>query len=233
MCEPTLIALGSLAVTAAGSYMQYEGQQAALDAQRSASERAAANTRMELQRQEEIRQRSAVVADETAQAGAREAVDQGIQQNTDRRNADYAEAAAANGQNRDIAGTAMASNLVQNSIADRTAEARARLASEALARAKMGAWGDTFLHLGEGNQRRRDQIDAFGSFSRGSAGASSVEQAAAQKDYQLGAFEGAGDRALGGAISALGNAGLANAKQINGWFSNPQPSGGAMAAYPP
>lgn len=236
MCEPVLIIGGlSLAASAAGGYMQYEAQQAALSAQRRASDRAAAAGIREQQRQEDIRARGQPIAEETAQEGARASVDERVDAAAAHRLAGLEAASEGNAQNRDIGGQAGSSNLVMNSIADRTAEARAKLGSEAMARARMGAWGDAFTGIGEANQRRRETIDMLGSFSRGSLGAEGVEQAAAAKQRELGAYEGLGDRTLGGGISALGNAGLANSKQIAGWFSSPSYSGTSpgtgVAAY--
>lgn len=229
MCEPVvtpILAAASLAVAAGGAYMQYDGQQQALTAQNRASDRAAAATIEETSRQDALRERGAGVADQTAAEGSRASVDARVEDATERRFAGQEAAAEGNQQNREIAGTGTASNLVRNSIADRTAEARAKLSGEALARARMGAWGDAFTGIGEANQRRRDQIDALGSFSRGSIGASSVDQAAAARARELGAFAGSGDRAVGGGLSALGNAGLSNRSAIGGWFASPTGTSG-------
>lgn len=230
MCEPTIIAAASLAVAAGGAVMQYQGQQEALSAQRSASNRAAAAAIQEQSRQEDIRQRGQPVADATAQEGARASVDQRVDDATAHRLTGLQAASEGNAQNREIGGQTGSSNLVMNSIADRTAEAHAKLGSEALARARMGAWGDAFTGIGEANQRRRDTIDMLGSFSRGSVGAESVEQAAFAKQRELGAYEGLGDRTVGGALSGLGNAGLSNSGKIAGWFASPSNSGTSVGS---
>lgn len=70
--------------------------------------------------------------------------------------------------------------LTRTIIADRTAEARAKLAKEALARAKLGAWGDAFRGLTDATQPASDRIAQTGNFSQGSRGVLPMADQAAE-----------------------------------------------------
>jgi len=233
MCEPTTISLVALGVgaaaSAAGTYMQYEGTQQAARAQNDATTRAMAAARAETQRQEDIANRSRAIAGEVAQQAGPDAMAGRLQHAEETRQAGL-EQAVASDPNRDrlMGGQDGASSTVRTIISDRRAEAAAKMAREAVNRARLGSWGDAFVNLGETTAPLMDRINMQGSFARGSSGALGVETAAQEKIRELGAYRGAGLRALGSGVSAIGNSVSSNAGSIGGWFA--PSAGGAKGA---
>ena len=220
MCEP--VAIVSAVAAVAGAALQYQGAQQARNAQEEASNQAAAAAMREQQRQDEISGRSREQAGRIAQESGPQAMQERLRQAEARRAEGLTAATAEDTPNQDrLGGQQGASDVVRTVISDRQGEARAKLAREALARARLGSWGDAFVNLGETTAPMQDRIGMFGSFARGSAGASGVEQQAAEVRRNLAQYEGAGLRAIGSGVSALGNAGLSNAGTVGSWFGTP------------
>lgn len=246
MCEPistsTAISLATAAVGAAvsagGAYMQYQGAQEAASDARDARARAATAARTEAERQDALtqrrRQEAAAIAGEAAPVNIRQRMDQAVAERT----ANPVLPTDGTDPNRDLlGGQAGASATVRNVISDRAAETRAKMASEALSRARLASWGDAFRMTGEAQQPHRENMDMWGDFARGSAGVSGIEVGAfGQTDPSA----GAGKRALGSGMSGVGNGLMSNAGtiggEVNGWFnSTGKPatpaSGGAKSAF--
>jgi hypothetical protein len=234
MCEPTTISLVALgvgaAISAGGAYMQYEGTNAAAKAQNNATARGMAYTTAETARQNQLRDQANSQAEAvTAESGP--AAMQRRMQEAEAQRQQGAQAATDADPNKDrlLGGQAGASNVVRTVISDRRGEAAAKLGREALARARLGSWGDAFVNLGETTAPMMDRIGMFGNFARGSSGALGVETGAMNALNGLGAYKGAGSRAIGSGMSGIGNATMSNSGTIGGWFKPGVPAGGGMA----
>lgn len=232
MCDPASAAFAiSAAVAAGGAYMQYEGTQQAAKAQNDATIRAMQSQRQEAARQLGLSERSRAQAAQVAQESGPQQMQRRLQEAETRREQGLTTATEGD-PNRDhlLGGQGDASNVVRTVISDREGEARAKLGREALARARLGSWGDAFVNLGETTAPMTDTIGMLGSFQRGSAGASGVEAGAWEKMRELGAYEGADLRAIGSGMSAIGNAGMGSAGTIGGWFAPAKAGGAALGA---
>ncbi len=235
MCEPistsTAISLAAAAAgavaSAGGAYMQYQGVQDAARDANDARTRAATAARTEAERQDALtqrrRQEAAAIAGEAAPVNIQQRMDQAVADRT----ASPVLPTDGSDPNQDLlGGQADASATVRNVISDRMAETRAKMAREALSRAKLASWGDAFRATGEAQQPHRENMDMWGDFARGSSGVLGLETSAyGQTDPSAGAAA----RAIGSGMSGVGNAMMSNAGaiggEVNGWFTPAKTAG--------
>lgn len=266
MCDPVTIGLGvaGLAATAAGGGIQAHADnkaqkietgvagQRAIEGQRLNAQKLAL-ARAETERQTRLQGEAARLYDQTAPQYGRPAMDQRLADAERQRTETIAQPTGFNPAQDFLPGQPSGSMLTRTIIADRTAEARAKLAKEALARAKLGAWGDAFRGLADATQPASDRIGQVGSFREGSKSVVPLEDqaselASTQRDIalqrpltalpSLKAKSGMGSIVSGVGRAALGAAGgaAANAMGPTTWgsfFEKINPFGTAVSNVGP
>jgi hypothetical protein len=210
MCDPVSasIAAAAAVASAGGGIIQAGAQNKAaktqaradageLRAQTKANAASQTLATREQQRQIGLSNEAAPIFDRGLPEYGRPATDARMGAATDRRMATINATTPQGMEGVYLPGQLQGSSITRNAIADRVAEARAKLAGQALARARLGSWGDAFQGLSERTQPLMDQAGQISSFKAGSASVLPVEQNAVE------ARQGAENIAAGAPLGSL------------------------------
>jgi hypothetical protein len=189
MCEPMSIA--ALALTAAGTAAQIQGQRQAKKAWNSAQ--SAENARQSAYQQEGMG-----YFDKALDRSQKAEQDKILGDATTKRGDKYTGAVKDFDVNTDMLfGQQSAPEVVRNTVASKVQDAVDDQRLEGLRKALLDAWGDTQLQNAVANQRSGDKIGMVGRFANSSAGVLPLELEAAKG-------RGSGMRSLGSALQAGG-----------------------------
>ena len=227
MCWPLVIAAAvAVAASTAGAAMQ-------ADAARTAEDRAAAATTTAADANQAQNDRAFSAFQNSSGDTTPQAAQQGLDQATQSRLATATNVAANAPTVASLPGQETASSAVRQVISDRAAEAQAKLAGEALARAKLGAWGDMFQGIAEATAPNRAVIQAANAAKAGNTSTFQTQLGAAQ-------LAGNNEKTAGSLVSGIGSAAassagssFANANGLKGLLNGVDKTTGAYAADAP
>ena len=194
---PYLMAAAAVAASTAGAAMQ-------ANAAKTTEDRAAAATMAASDANQAQNDRAFNAFEASAGENTVGQVQQGIDQAAQNRLATTQQITAGAPTVATIPGQETASSAVRQVISDRAAEAQSKLAGEALARAKLGAWGDMFQGLADKTSGNQAQIAAANAAKAGNTATFQTQLGAAQ-------LAGNNQKSAGSVVSGIGNAAASSA----------------------